>query len=64
MSFKEEKICIVEVVLFRYEWRQGSWWRETPYLQPQEVRDSILKLSIFLHLLQDRVIWSPFTEKL
>ena len=33
MYFKTEKICIVEVVLFRYE------WRETPYLQPQEVRD-------------------------
>ena len=33
MYFKEEKIFIVEVVLFRYE------WRETPYLQPQVVRD-------------------------
>ena len=33
MYFKEEKICMVEVVLFRYE------WRETAYLQLQEVRD-------------------------
>ena len=58
MYFKTEKICIVEVVLFRFE------WRETPYLQPQELRDYMLKLSIFLHFLQDRVIWSHFSKKL
>ena len=56
--FKDKKICTIGVVLFRYE------RHDTSHLAATEKYEMMIKLSMFLTFLQDRVIWSHFTEKL